>query len=63
MRYEDYKFKKIKDDLYILYRFEEKEEEAAEFNLKGEYKIYPEFKGLSLGYIIKSFIKDLNKEK
>jgi len=59
MLYNDYNCKKITDDLFIVYEFEDLKEEAiCEFNSKGEIIIYEKFKGLSLGTLIKSFMND-----
>jgi hypothetical protein len=62
MLYNDYNCKKTTDDLFIVYEFEDLKEEAiGEFNSKGEIIIYEKFKGLSLGTLIRSFIKDLER--
>jgi hypothetical protein len=61
MLYNDYNCKKITDDLFIVYEFEELKEEAiGEFNSKGEIIIYEKFKGFSLGTLIKSFMNDFD---
>ncbi|NBO98711.1 MAG: hypothetical protein EBU90_01075 [Proteobacteria bacterium] len=57
--YNDYSCKKIANDYYLVFLRKEDgtEEEVGGFT-NGELFIYPKFKGISLGYVIRLFMKD-----
>lgn len=67
MEYSDYGIKYNGNNEYIMYRFlKNGTEDAATFFISVssfEGKIYPNYKGYGLGYIIKCFIDDLSSKK
>jgi len=60
MLYNDYSCKRIADDYYLVFLRKEDgtEEEVGGFTNGGIF-IYPKFKGLSLGYLIRLFMEDI----
>lgn len=64
MEYDDYECVALSGNTYMIYRFHLNfKENVATFTLNEDSSyqsfIYPEFKGMSIGYVIKLFVNDL----
>lgn len=61
MDYNDFSCKKIAEDYYLVFIHKNCEKEEVGGFTKGDIFIYPKFKGQSLGYLIRLFMKDFIK--
>lgn len=59
--YRDYSYKKIADDYYLVFEeTKQPHQEIGGFTHK-EIFIYPKYKGMGLGYVITTFMKEVYK--
>jgi hypothetical protein len=59
MDYNDFSCQKIAEDYYLVFIMNGLNKEEVGGFTKGEIFIYPKFKGQSLGYVIRLFMKDV----